>query len=103
MRRSARFTTRWDTTPTRLIRQPQRPRPAEAMDFPAAAAASLGALRGSLAEAVASLSTLAALTSPTTRPAVAANPPAAPRARVGAASGTSSPAFLTREDKRAGV
>src|ERR1700678_2110835 len=101
MRKSARFTTRWDITQTRLIQQPQRPRPAEAMDFPAAV--SLGALRGSPAEAEASLSTLAALTSLTTRPAVAANPPAERRARVGEASGTSSPASLAREDKRTGV
>src|SRR5271155_5521704 len=102
MRKSARFTTRWGTTPTKLIRQPQKRRPAEAMDFPAAAGR-LEALHGNPAEAEAFPSTSAALISPTTRPAVAVNPPAEPQARVGAASETSSPACSTREDKRTGV
>src|SRR5580692_9170435 len=103
MRKSARFTTRWDTTPTRLIQRRQKLRPAEAMDFPAAAV-SPGALSGSPAEAEASLSTLAALTFLTMQPAVAANHlRAGPGARVGAGSATFSPACLTREGKRAGV
>src|SRR6266481_5307443 len=94
MRKSARSTMRWATTPTRLTPQRLKLRHAEAMAF--RARGRRADPRGSRAVDAAPL-ILAALTSQIMRP-VKASLRVRPQAQAGAASGTFFPAYSIRDN-----